>query len=197
MFARALIPVTVMLILVSACAPVQPATQVDSISAIKVELAPILKVMLGNTTVDQLALIEYTQAACANVEGLGAPPRCPEGVSEGTPVQVFPILGAEGSFIKPDEMEQFLVSSSLNKLYAVSRVTNNPNLEPYYPLGEYAMLFERHSGHDPVTLRVQAGKIVRMNFHMGISAADLLKEVPVEQVLLSPQEAETWMQAAK
>jgi hypothetical protein len=199
MFLRSLILVILLSVLVSACAPTQSSTQTDANSAIKDELAPILKAMLGGTISDQLALIEYTQTACANVEGLGGPPHCPEGIAEGTTVQVFPILGSEGSFIKPEEMQQVLTNAPVNSLYAVYRVTPNPNLESYYPQGEYAMLFERDvNGQQlPLIVLVAGGKIVRIDFDRGVSAADLLKEIPAKQVIVSPQEADAWMQTVK
>jgi hypothetical protein len=208
-FGRYVMIMTVLSLMVSACAPeaptnaanteALPSTQADPNSAIKDELAPIVKAMLGGTISDQLALIEYTQTACANVEGLGGPPHCPEGIAEGTTVQVFPILGSEGSFIKPEEMQQVLTNVPVNSLYAVYRVTPNPNLESYYPQGEYAMLFERDvNGQQlPLIVLVAGGKIVRIDFDRGVSAADLLKEIPAKQVIVSPQEAEAWMQAVK
>lgn len=197
----------VLLALVSACAPatgtdvfevgVEPVSATDDNQAVKDELQPILRAMLGGMLDEQIAVIQYSRIACATVEGLGGPPPCPAGKSEGTIVEVFPVLGSEGGFIKPENMETFLNDSIVKSLYAVYRVTPNPNLEPYFPQGEYAMLFERDMNDIPmpVILQVLDGKIVRMDFRFGVSAADLLKEIPVENVLVTPQEAQAWMES--
>lgn len=203
MFTRFLITLFVLTVLVSACVPastdvfevgVEPAENGTSTEAIKEELHPIVQAMLGGNIGDQLAQIQYTSTACSNVEGLGAPPRCPEGVAEGTPVEAFPMLGSEGGFVKPEEMEQVLNNLWVKNLYAVYRVTPNPNLESYIPQGEYALLFERNVNDlsTPVTLLVTDGKVVRIDYSMGPSAADLLEEIPVGQVIVGPQQAASW-----
>ena len=196
MFSRHFIVMAVLLIMISACAP---ATEIDSKDAIKDELQPILRAMLGGSINEQIAVMQYTSTACATGEGLGGPPPCLEGVAEGTIVDVFPVLGSEGSFVKPEDMEMFLNDSILKSLYAIYRVTPNPNIEPYYPEGAYAMLFERDLNDIPlpVILQVQDGKVVRMDFRFGISAADLLKEIPVENILVTPQEAQAWMESIR
>lgn len=207
MSARKFIVMLVLLVLASACAPangtdvfevgVEPAPSTDVNKAIKDELQPILRAMLGGMLDEQIAVIQYTRIACATVEGLGGPPPCPAGVAEGTEIEVFPTLGSEGSYVAPENMELFLNNSIVKNLYAVYRVTPNPNLEPYIPEGEYAMLFERDMNDIPlpVVLHVVAGKIVRIDFRFGISAADLLKEIPVENVLVTPQEAQAWTES--
>lgn len=224
MFTRLFIVITALVMIISACAPSggtdvfevgptsegtdpQPATGTDVFEvgvepvsatadnqAVKDELQPILRVMLGGSLDEQISVIQYTRIACATVEGLGGPPPCPEGVAEGTEIEVFPTLGSEGSYIVPENMQIFLNTSIVKSLYAVYRVTPNPNLEPYFPEGEYAMLFERNMNDIPlpVILQVLDGKVVRMDFRFGISAADLLKEIPVENVLVTPQEAKDW-----
>lgn len=205
MSARKFIVMLVLLALVSACAPatgtdvfevgLEPVSATDDNQAVKDELQPILRAMLGGLLDEQIAVIQYTRIACATVEGLGGPPPCPAGVAEDTEIEVFPTLGSEGSYVAPENMQAFLNNSIVKSLYAVYRVTPNPNLEPYLPEGEYAMLFERDMNDIPlpVVLQVLDGKVVRMDFRFGISAADLLKEIPVENVLVTPQEAQAWM----
>jgi hypothetical protein len=196
MFLRLFIVTTVLFVSLSACTP---AAQSNSNEAIQNELQPILSAMLGDTLNDQIAVIQYTRTACATVEGLGGPPSCPDGVVEGTEVEVFPVLGSEGSFVKPEDMETFLDNSRVKSLYAIYRVTPNPNNEPYFPEGEYAMLFERDLNDilSPVILRVQDGKIVRMDFRMSISPEDIHKEIPAEQIVLTPQDAQAWMESIR
>ena len=209
MLTRYLVITTVLIMMLSACTPakgkdifevsVEPATEINSNQALQDELKPILRAMLGGSLDEQINRIQYSRIACATVEGLGGPPPCPEGAAEGTEVDVFPTLGSEGSFIAPENMETFLNNSLLKSLYAIYLVTPNPNIEPYFPEGEYAMLFERNMNDIslPVVLRVVDGKIVRMDFSFGVSAADLLKGIPVEKVIVSPQEAKVWTESVR
>lgn len=209
MFARIFIGITVLVLLVSACAPasstdvfevgIEPAAAAGSNGAIKDELQPILTAMLTGSVTDQLTLLHYTQAECANAQGLGGPPSCPEGVAEGTIVEGFPILGPEGYLVKPEEMESILINSLPKNLYAVYRVSPGPNDVAYFPVGEYAMLFERELNDIPlpVTLRVMDGKIVRIDYLMVNSAADALKNIPVEQIIIPPQEAAVWSEQSR
>jgi len=209
MFPRFLIVMTILTIMVSACAPaggsdvfevgIEPATETNTSQSIKDELGPIVKAMLGGNLDEQVAVIQYSQIACETVEGLGGPPPCPEGAAEGTEIQVFPILGPEGSFVAPENMVAFLSNSLLKNLYAVYRVTPNPNIEPYFPEGEYAMLFERNVNDIslPVVLRVMDGRIVRMDFNVGVPASDLLKDILVENILVTPQEAQAWTESVR
>ena len=209
MFARMFIVITVLLILASACVPasptnvfevgIEPATVAISNDAVKNELQPILSSMLQGNVTDQLALLQYTQAGCTNVQGFGGPPACPEGVAEGTIIEGFPIVGSEGYLVKPEEMEVYLNDALPKNLYAVYRVTPGPNDVSYFPVGEYAMLFERESTESslPVNLRVMDGKIVRIDFPQVNSVADVLKEIPLEQIIIPPQEAAAWSEESK
>lgn len=209
MTTRKTIVMLVLLAIITACAPstgadvfevgLEPVSATDDNQAVKDELQPILRAMLGGYLNERIAVIQYTRIACATVEGLGGPPPCPDGVAEGTEIEVFPTLGSEGSYVAPENMQAFLENSSVKSLYAIYRVTSNPNLEQYLPEGEYAILFERDMNDIPlpVVLQVLDGKIVRMDFRFGISAADLLKEIPVENVLVTPQEAQAWMESIR
>ena len=198
MFTRLFIVMTVLTIMVSACAP-SGGTEVSSNQAVKDELGPIMRAIFSGIVTDQLSVIQYTKVGCANQDGLGGPPKCPEGVAEGTVVEVFPVLGSEGSFSSPAEMENLLTNTSLKGLYAVYRVTPNPNIKPYYPEGEYAMVFERDINDQslPIILRVQDGMIVRMDFRFGITPEEILKEIPVADVIIVPQEAKAWTEAVR
>ena len=207
MFTRFLIVMTVSIMIVSACAPaegtdvfevgIEPATETNTNQAIKDELGPIMKAIFSGSITDQLAVFQYTKVGCTNRDGLGGPPKCPEGVAEGTIMEVFPVLGSEGSFTAPEDMENLLTNTLLKGLYAVHRVTPGPNDEPYYPVGEYAMLFERDINDVslPIILRVLDGKVVRMDFRFGVTPEDILKDVPVEDILIAPQEAKAWTEA--
>ena len=190
MLARFLIVVSLLSMAMTACAPVE----VDPNSVVKDELGPILKTVVSGSDADRLALLQFANVPCANVEGLGGPPPCPEGVAEGTEVEVFPVLGSEGSLLNLEEMTNMMLDLQINSLYAVYRETSNPNAEPYYQTGEYAMLFERSMDNMqmPVVFQVRGGRIVRIDYRIGMSPDDILKDIPAEQILVDPAEAEAW-----
>jgi len=209
MFTRMFIIMTVLMVLVSACAParatdvlevgIEPATETSSNQEVKDELQPVMKAMFSSFVDDKVALLQFIQIPCANVDGLGGPPACPEGVTEGTALEVFPNLGGEGSWATPEEMTTMFTNLNLQvkSLYAVYRETPNPNAEPYYQPGEYAMLFERELNDMPlpIVLQVTDGRIVRIDYRIGISPEDMLKEIPVEQIVIAPMEAKSWTEA--
>jgi hypothetical protein len=211
MFSRLFIVMTVLMIVVSACSPVEgtdvldvgiePATETSSNKAVKDELGPVMKAMFSGFVDDKIALLQFIQVPCANVDGLGGPPACPEGVAEGTALEVFPNLGAEGSWATLEDMTMMFTNLNLQvkSLYAVYRQTPNPNAEPYYQPGEYAMLFERDINDMPlpIVLQVTKGRIVRIDYRIGISPEDILKEIPVDQIIIAPQEAKAWAEAVR
>jgi hypothetical protein len=114
-------------------------------------------------------------------------------------MQVFPILGSEGSLLSLEEVTNMMSDLQVKDLYAVYRETPNPNAEPYYQTGEYAMLFERETSdlQLPVVFQVRDGRIVRIDYHIGVSPEDILKEIPIEQVVIAPQEAKAWTEALR
>jgi hypothetical protein len=196
MFTRIFTVMVITMLLVSACAP---AAETNSNQAVRDELQPILKAVVSGSDEDRLALFQFVNVPCANMEGLGGPPPCPESVAEGTDMQVFPILGSEGSLLSLEEVTNMMSDLQVKDLYAVYRETPNPNAEPYYQTGEYAMLFERETSdlQLPVVFQVRDGRIVRIDYHIGVSPEDILKEIPIEQVVIAPQEAKAWTEALR
>lgn len=52
------------------------------------------------------ALIRFTAVECEDEPvGLGAPPQCPEGVADGTPVDVLPWASCEGTYLFPEAID--------------------------------------------------------------------------------------------
>jgi hypothetical protein len=49
----------------------------------------------------------------------------------------------------------------------------------------------------PVVLQVRDGRIVRIDYHIGTSPEEMLKEIPVERVLVLPQEAKAWTESVR
>ena len=94
--------------------------------------------------------------------------------------------------VKPEEMEGFPIDVLPKNLYAVYRVTPSPNDDEYFPVGEYAMLFE-HELNDapaPIILRVMDGKIVRLDYPQVNLVDEILEDIPL-------QEATVWSEQSR
>lgn len=143
-------------------------------------------------------LIQFRKVACVTSDGLGGPPKCGEGKAEGTIVEVFPIAQGEGFFVTPETIDTHL-DFWVKQLYAVYQVANGAEDEPYWPAGEYALLFERDQNEIPfpITFYVEGGKIVRMTYHLGVTVSEQLNSIPVEQVVVSPMQVENWLAGKK
>ncbi|MDX1436076.1 MAG: hypothetical protein R3335_04655 [Anaerolineales bacterium] len=200
----------------TACTPVegvfevdiQPASQVQQIQAAETtpefvvgpapleEAKAIALAMLGGSITNVIEYVELVKIPCTTSDGLGGPPQCAEGEPEGTEVAVFPSGGAEGSFVRQEDLEESLAFNlTLKKLYAVYKVTPSPYLESYFPPGEIALLFERELNDFPIpiTALIQNGKLVGLNFGIGVSPEDILKGIPVADILVAPQEVNAWL----
>lgn len=108
------------------------------------------------------SLVKFTTAKCTLLDGLGGPPKCRAGEAEGTPVEVLPFLGSEGSFIRKDEIEnwQGIEASGLDAIY---RVSADVRAEEYYPTGEVAIIFLAPENRPAASLRLSDGRIVRVD----------------------------------
>jgi hypothetical protein len=152
------------------------------------EIKPVLIAMSGYG--DLRSLVEYVSTACTTADGLGGPPKCSPGETEGTMVEVFPILATEGHFVRPEEIDPALEIVAKG-LYAVYRPLPTPDLVDWWPSGEYALLFDREFNDipNPVTAIVRDGKLVRLVFSIGMTPAQILNGIPVEQILITPDQA--------
>jgi hypothetical protein len=138
--------------------------------------------------------IQFVDIPCTNADGLGGPPKCDAGMAEGTIVEVFPVLGGEGYYYTPENIDTYL-NLWVKDLYAVYKISPNQYQEPYWPAGEYALLFDRDENDIPfpITVYVESGKIVRLIYHLGVRVEDQLLGIPVEQIMIPPAEVENWL----
>jgi len=117
-------------------------------------------------------LFRFTSTACTTAEGLGGPPKCRDGESDGTHVEVLPFLGPEGSFLRRDEIGNF-PGLNVTGLYAVYRVSENAYSEVEYPAGEYGVALVAQESSPNIILQVLNGGIVRIDYVFGPSLEDL------------------------
>jgi hypothetical protein len=146
-------------------------------------------------------LLEKTQfltAPCTTADGLGGPPKCAEGQAEGTLLEVFPIGGPEGSYVTLETIDSVFANLAVKRLYAVYEIPSDAYSDAYWPVGQYALLFERELNDIPmpITAHVRDGKLVRLDFLIGLSLEEELQSIPVENVLIPPAGVEAWLNSA-
>lgn len=176
-----------------------PQGEVEANQEVIDEIMPVLEVLFWGTMEDRLSRVQYLSTACTTADGLGGPPKCPSGQAEGTLVEVFPVGGAEGHFVGPDEMDRVL-QFSVEGLYAVYQPLPGRDPIEYWPVGDYALLFERKmlNASLPVTVFVQDGKLVRLGFSMpDVDPAQLLSEISLDRILIPPEEARSLTEQIK
>lgn len=130
---------TLVVVILPACAPAQtrtpeilPSTQptaklqyhlLNSLTDIP-EIDVIIKAVASGNPQKLRDLFQYTKTSCMAVNALGGPPPCRAGEAEGTPVEVLPSLGPEGSFLRKDEADNFPGLDAIG-LYAVYRTPDS------------------------------------------------------------------------
>lgn len=132
-------------------------------------------------------LLSYTTAPCTTLEGFGGPPKCLEGEAEGTLVDGLPMIGSEGGHIRKDEISIWN-GVDASALFAVYRNSEQGVNEPYYPRGEYAVVFLTGEGPSAITLRIADGGIVRVDYPFAESLEQLknMVEQDASEVILMP-----------
>jgi hypothetical protein len=152
------------------------------------EIDPILEAVAGGDQQTLISLIQFTQAKCTRREGLGGPPKCEEGEAEGTPMEVLPFLGSEGSYLRKEEIGIWQ-GIDVSALYAVYEVSSEVPVEQYFPAGEYVIVLIGSETGSPVALRVTDGRLVRVD--------DLFEPIPETLDALIQREASNLILAPK
>jgi hypothetical protein len=186
----------------AACFPVTPATQ-EAVASPQPEASysfyplpaqtgledidTILEALADDDAEELYSLIQFTDAECTRADGFGGPPKCRAGEAEGTPVEVLPFLGSEGSFLRRDEISNWQGIDAVG-LYAIYQVSPAVSFEQYYPAGEYAIMLVGKEDRSPVVLRVEAGRIVRVDYLPGATLESLKTTLRSEAgtVILEP-----------
>ena len=133
------------------------------------------------------SLVKFTPKKCTLLEGLGGPPKCRNGEGEGTPVEVLPFLGSEGSFIRKDGIENWQ-GIEVSGLYAIYRVSAAVKSEDYYPAGQIAVIFVAPENTPAVSLRLSEGGIVRVDhiFDTSPESLEAILQREASELILVP-----------
>jgi ABC-type glycerol-3-phosphate transport system substrate-binding protein len=156
-------------------------------------IQPVSIAFLSGGLEERRAFVKYTTSPCTTASEPAGLPRCTAGEAEGTRVTVFPLGGVQPSFLRPEEIVQRL-DLKVKDLYAVYRVSEPTSKSPGKVIGEYGLIFDHEEGEQsiPVTAFVQDGELVRLDYHNGMTAEEVLNAVPLAQVILPPQQARAW-----
>lgn len=178
-----------LLALLSACTSPPPPTSSNatptpsSLTGVS-ELDTIIATTLRGDVAELRNMLEYTTTRCTLAQGLGGPPKCAAGEPEGTLVQVLPLLGPEGTFLRKTDIGNW-AGPQVSELLAVYEVSNAAFSDANFPAGEYALAFiGGPDGQMSVTLQVRQGRIVRIDY--GFGEARNIRPENVERFLLPP-----------
>ncbi len=118
----------------------------------------------SETLMDALLL---NSRPCTTQDSLGGPPKCPQGVNEGTILAFFPVLGpGEGSQLNPDEVSR-VFDYEQPDLFAVVLVKPPDYSDPSFPPGTYAVILDTEPMGFARTFRLnEQGEIVRVDYTM-------------------------------
>ena len=175
----------------SPAAPLQPTQDLEPGYPLNtktgiVDVDNVLKAMASREPHELRRLVRYTTAPCTTADGLGGPPKCREGEAEGSLLKVLPFLASEGGHIRSSEISDWQ-GVKADALYAVYRVSENALDEPYYPPGEYLVIFMPDDHGDYHALRIAYGGIVRVDTIMGSDSLRTFIERDTSEVILPPE----------
>lgn len=114
------------------------------------------------------AIMRVQRVPCTTAAGLGGPPKCPDGVADGTPFDAFPVLGGEGRMVIDGQIDSVALTFSdldWSNLYAVVKPISLD--DDLYFTGDYAILLA--SGLDGThVVYVEDGQVVMLEVDSGI-----------------------------
>lgn len=130
-------------------------------------LDPVLEAIAGRDPETIAARLQLLETPCTTADGLGGPPKCAEGVADGTVVTVFPVLESEGTFIPANGLLPLAESLDIKGLFGIYQVTGGPSAEEaYWPSGAYGVVLAGSGAVPAYTLLVDGGNIVRIIYHL-------------------------------
>lgn len=163
-----------------------PAGTLSGIPAVD---AVIVAAVEGRVT-DLAALTRLTPVACAEQPmGVGSPPKCKEGESDGQELPVLLATACEGFFIRPEELTQWLQRfvDSPAQLYAVF-AAGPQDVTPLAPPPAYGVVLGRGlAANDAQRLFLdESGRIIKVDFNCNRTPAGMVP--PGREWIVAPPE---------
>ena len=129
---------------------------------------------------------------CAtNPQGVGAPPLCPQGGSDGDLVDVARLSACEGTYLlEDDDFERIFRSYSAfpRELYAVYRSQVESHFDGFLPAGEYTIVLRDVYGDSAQAWHVAGGRFTGAQLGCGHTLADFIEDIPEDAFLVPPAE---------
>jgi hypothetical protein len=152
------------------------------------EVDRVIDIVLSHDLGARRALIRLTTAGCTVALGMGGPPKCVNGLSEGTPVEYLPVLGpGEGEIVLPQNLDRSLDFQAESLYLAYSR-TGKPDDDFYYTPGAYVLVFASGDSEGVPFIIVHLnidGRIIRLDY--AVWDPVLLMEREADKVLVAPR----------
>jgi len=161
--------------LVTACSPQAPTTSGE---AAVPHLDDLVSAVSSGSNEDILALVQFSSLPCTKAEGMGGPPKCLASETEGTPVEVLPILGSEGHHMRRSELSSWPGIGDA-QLYAAYQTSESTYSDEFYPAGEYGVAFLMPDKANVVVFQVSDDGIVRIDYTLLPSIEEILKDSEV------------------
>ena len=146
----------------------------------------VIDTILAGNPKDVSQLLQFIKLACTHAEGLGGPPKCNDGETEGTIVNVFPFLGPEGHHMRYTNLD-YWTGIPATGVFAGYRVSSQAYSDEFYPAGEYAIVFLTEQEELLVTVQVTNGNIVRVDNKFG-DPPEINLERDASEIILAPNE---------
>jgi hypothetical protein len=138
-------------------------------------LDDLVSAVSSGSTDDLLVLVQFSSLPCTKKEGLGGPPKCLAGETEGTLVDVLPILGPEGGHIRRSEFSSW-PGIGAAQLYAAFRTSESTYSDEFFPAGEFGVAFLLPDKASVIVFQVTDDGIVRLDYPAPPSFEDILKD---------------------
>lgn len=169
-----------------------PKTQPSGVRTGNPDIDPVLEAIDSGDPAKIVAATHFTPVPCSyNQQGIGAPPGCPAGAAEGTPVEVLPGAACEGYYTTREEFERNVNLSRRTEatLYAVVKLRPASAPNPNWPQGDYALIYAtpQASGTFGSVINVANGKMVNRWSGCGTTPEGIISTLDVESFVLPPR----------
>lgn len=120
--------------------------------------------------------VQYTTVGCTTADGLGGPPKCEDGIAEGTEFTMFPVGSCEGGWTRYGVQSVAEFAHRTAGPWGVVRVDQYWEVTDGWPAPDTFLAFhtETPAGDSVAYLEVADGSIVRASFGCGGTLDDLL-----------------------
>ncbi len=158
------------------------------------ELDPVIDALLSKDAKTIRPLIVFTSVPCTTAVGMGVAPTCPQGQTDGHPVDIFLSGVCEGEYKTPGAEDGIAQGLAQFTLYAVYRVTADFGFsgESYAEIGfptEYVAIVSTPAlGSDDVAtlVLINNGRITGTVFSCALPPAQYVEQLGLTDAVLPP-----------